>query len=835
MFKVAGGRVNHLAAFIVAVTALSTFDTRASGRVTVAWDPNPETNITHYHVLYGTASRSYPLRQTVQGLTSTTISNLQSGVTYYFAVTAENSHGLESDPSVELSYQVPATPLNLPPVPGADEVTSPEDAILSIPAAQLLANDADPNPGDTLTVIAAGPQSSAGGAVALTGASVQFTPMTNFFGTDAFTYVIRDPGGLLATGQVSVAVSPVNDRPTISALGNRTINEDTTTGAISFTVADVDHSAAALTVSGASSNSALVPPANIVFGGSGSARTVSVSPAPDQSGFATITVTVSDGSLTASSSFVLTVQPVNDAPVVFAGADATVTLPASLSLNGSVSDDGQPAVPGSWTAQWSATSGPGAATFASPTSPATLVSFSAAGTYILKLTASDGQLSSSDELTVVVAPVVDTTGPVVSGLAVAFRDARTIGLTWVTDETSTSQVEYGLTDNLGLVTPLETGLSAEHLAELAGLLPDSTYFVRVRSTDPAGNESVTGIFSAVTPAISVLSWPAESGDVVTPMARVTDPTALDGIALNSPTAGQGSVAFPVQVPVESSYVLWCRVRSGTAGIGSFRVTLDQDEEVPFDIGEEGWREGWRWVAVTGRSGPLPTSVDPRRFLLGTNLHVFRLIVDEAGHQLDELVLSNDPQWAPGITGTAPIIAAAALSADRISLQWTDTLADEDGFALEWSADGTVFEPLAVTPAGVTGHEHSGLLPGTINHYRVYGFNQTDRTDYSNVISARTTPAVPPPAAPQSLTATLVKRGKVRLNWQDRSNNELGFLLERSTDGVTFSPLKTLAPNVQSTTDVPPGIKNGQTFHYRVSAFNDGGASAPSNVAVVRSN
>ena len=71
-------------------------------------------------------------------------------------------------------------------------------------------------------------------------------------------------------------------------------------------------------MSGSSSNTTLVPNGNIVFGGSGANRTVTVTPAANQSGTATITVTVSDGALTASDTFVLTVTPVNDAPTISA-------------------------------------------------------------------------------------------------------------------------------------------------------------------------------------------------------------------------------------------------------------------------------------------------------------------------------------------------------------------------------------------------------------------------------------------------------------------------------------------------------------------------------------
>src|SRR5439155_6940544 len=80
---------------------------------------------------------------------------------------------------------------------------------------------------------------------------------------------------------------------------------------LSCTVRDVETPAGSLTVSGSSPNPTLVPNANIVFGGSGANRTVTVTPAAGQNGTATITVTVSDGSLTASDTFVLTVNTVN--------------------------------------------------------------------------------------------------------------------------------------------------------------------------------------------------------------------------------------------------------------------------------------------------------------------------------------------------------------------------------------------------------------------------------------------------------------------------------------------------------------------------------------------
>jgi hypothetical protein len=94
--------------------------------------------------------------------------------------------------------------------------------------------------------------------------------------------------------------------------------------------------------------------------------------------------------------------PGNAPPVVSAGSDQSIALPASASLSGSVSDDGLPSPPASLTVAWSKLSGPGTVTFANPNAVATTASFSGGGTYVLRLTASDSVLSASDDVVVTV-------------------------------------------------------------------------------------------------------------------------------------------------------------------------------------------------------------------------------------------------------------------------------------------------------------------------------------------------------------------------------------------------------------------------------------------------
>ena len=93
--------------------------------------------------------------------------------------------------------------------------------------------------------------------------------------------------------------------------------------------------------------------------------------------------------------------PTNQAPIVNAGPDATVTLPSPANLAGTASDDGLPAG-STLSVLWSVQDKPSGAvvTFGNPASAATTATFNAAGTYVLRLSASDGSLTSTDDVTI---------------------------------------------------------------------------------------------------------------------------------------------------------------------------------------------------------------------------------------------------------------------------------------------------------------------------------------------------------------------------------------------------------------------------------------------------
>ena len=150
------------------------------------------------------------------------------------------------------------------------------------------------------------------------------------------------------------------------------------------------------------------------------------------------------------------------------------------------------------------------------------------------------------------------------------------------------------------------------------------------------------------------------------------------------------------------------------------------------------------------------------------------------------------------------LTANAAGTSQINLAWTDGSSDETGFEIERSTDGgVVFTLLTTTGANVTSYSNTGLPASSTFHYRVRAINGGGNSSYTNVAFATTaTPA--PPSAPQALVATAVSSSQINLTWTDTASNETGFKIERSTDGVNFSPLTTVGAGVTATA---AGVRN----------------------------
>lgn len=191
---------------------------------------------------------------------------------------------------------------------------------------------ADPNSSDlsklTVTATSSNTALVSAGGILLAGnganRSLTITPEADQFGSTTITVTVTDPDGEAASDSFALTVSAVDDAPTISDIPDQLIDEDGTTGALAFTVADKETDLGALTITLTSSNTTLMPLERLELGGTGGNRTLAATPAPRGSGTSTITVTVSDGSQTASDSFLLTVNNVNDTPTITAIANQII-------------------------------------------------------------------------------------------------------------------------------------------------------------------------------------------------------------------------------------------------------------------------------------------------------------------------------------------------------------------------------------------------------------------------------------------------------------------------------------------------------------------------------
>ena len=139
------------------------------------------------------------------------------------------------------------------------------------------------------------------------------TPSPNQAGTAVINLTVSD--GYFSTNTVftlTVPTSGGNTAPTISLATNAVTLYVSQSNTIAFTVGDAQTPAGSLGVAGNSENTNLVPNANLVFGGSGANRTVTITPVTNQTGMAIINLGVSDGTNSAGFTLFLTVLPARD-------------------------------------------------------------------------------------------------------------------------------------------------------------------------------------------------------------------------------------------------------------------------------------------------------------------------------------------------------------------------------------------------------------------------------------------------------------------------------------------------------------------------------------------
>jgi uncharacterized repeat protein (TIGR01451 family) len=152
----------------------------------------------------------------------------------------------------------------------------------------------------------------------------------NQYGDCRVTLFVQDGAGLISSNGFWVTVDPVNDDPFVSNIPAIETTTDQTSADASFTIGDLESDPDSLVLTAISTNTALAPVAGIEFGGSGSNRTVRITPGTGEFGWTVVRVEVTDpdGGITVRD-FEFTVNQASGPPVILQHPQSQVVMVGS--------------------------------------------------------------------------------------------------------------------------------------------------------------------------------------------------------------------------------------------------------------------------------------------------------------------------------------------------------------------------------------------------------------------------------------------------------------------------------------------------------------------------
>jgi chitodextrinase len=337
---------------------------------------------------------------------------------------------------------VTVTDVNVAPVLDtiADITVNEGDTVTISPTAT------DPD-GDTLTYTYSGWMSSS-----------SYTTNSNDVGTHTVTVTVSD-GTLTDSQDVIITVNNVNQAPVLDTIADITVNEgDTIT--LNPTATDPDGDALTYTYSGWMTSASYTTDNN-------------------DAGSHTVTVTVSDGSLTDSQDVTVTVSNTNRPPVLNPIADITANEGDTVTLNPTATDPDGDALTYTYSG-WM-------------TSASYTTDNNDAGSHTVTVAVSDGSLTDSQDVTVIVNDV-DTTAPSTpDNLQATAVSASQIDLSWNASTDDVGVTGYRIYRDGTLITT-----TANTTYQDTGLSASTTYTYTVSAFDAAGNESYQSLLASAT-------------------------------------------------------------------------------------------------------------------------------------------------------------------------------------------------------------------------------------------------------------------------------------------------------------------------------------------------
>jgi len=429
--------------------------------------------------------------------------------------------GLGEELLVDIGWSYNSTPAanNAPVLASIGSQTVAEDNSKTV---ALSATDAD---GDPLTYSLSSATSTLGASIS--GTTLTLQPTSNYNGVGSLTVVVTD-GTDTDSETVSVTVTPVNDAPVLAAIGDKSVNEDSSS---SFNVSATDVDGDTLTYS--------ITSASATLGASISGSLITLTPVADFNGTGSLTVQVSDGSLTDAETITVNVTAQNDAPVLNAIGDQSLSEDSSITVAlGATDADGDSL---SYSVS-SANVDLGASVSGTTLTLNPSADYNGSGT--ITVTVNDGALSDAETLTVTVTPVNDA--PVISNqsdITLAYSATQTITLV-ASDVDGDSLTFSAASADTALAT---TSVSGNQLTVTATGNTEESVVITVDVTDGSLSDQMTFTVTLVDPAVAAPLTASAGG------TGMSDGDSLD-IALEdvSLTLAGGTGSYSVTVFYDGS-------------------------------------------------------------------------------------------------------------------------------------------------------------------------------------------------------------------------------------------------------------------------------------------
>lgn len=691
----------------------------------------------------------------------------------------------EDGATAETSFMVTVTPVNdLPTITDLSNRTIDEDQPGGTGAVSFTIGDVETLPANLVVTATSSntalvPNSGTNlvlGASSTTTRTLTVLPTANASGTSTITLNVADADGGQTSKSFLLTVNSVNDAPTITAISEQAILPNTTTGALPFTIMDVETAAASLSLGKDSSNQTLVPLNNIIFGGSGNNRTVTVTPASGQTGQSTITISVSDGVIITPTTFLLRVTNNNTnlsslalssgtlspafasgtttytATVPNAGSTITVTptladANATVRVNGNLVTSGTPS---------------GAVSLSVGSNPAITV----------LVTAQDGTTK-----TYSVTPTRNPL-PIATTLAATSFGSSTATLNGTVNPqgvSTTVTFRYGTTTAYGSTVNVTgspfTGTSVTNVsAALTGLLPGTLYHYQILAAN--STDSTTGADMTFT--------------------TLSDNARLTSLALNagSITFQPDTLIYSTTVPnSSSSLTITPSVQqvNATLRINNVPAPSGSGTAVPLNVGDNTLS-----IAVTAQDGTTTRTY---------TLNVRRRSADASLASLNLSGITLNPAFSAGTTNytaTVPFLTTstnlAATTTHNSAVVTSGTglrnlvvganalnvlVTAEDGNTLTYTV--TVTRDPASTNASLAGLT---LSSGTLTPAFASGILSYSATVAANVTSVTVTPTVQQANATLTIQGTTISSGVGRVVSLVTGDNTIPIVVT-AQDGTTI--------------------------------------------------